>query len=82
MVEGRSSSRKKSARATLVEVGARAPARRGTIRLFFMLGVLVLVNLYVFVWRDGTSIGDVRAKAQNIGTAPIAPTPAPIPPAG
>ena len=78
MVEGRSSSRKKSARASLVEVGARAPARRGTIRLFFMLGVLVLVNLYVFVWRDGTSIGDVRAKAQNIGSAPIAPTPTPL----
>ncbi|MBK9031378.1 MAG: peptidoglycan DD-metalloendopeptidase family protein [Myxococcales bacterium] len=45
-----------------------------------MLGVLVLVNLYVFVWRDGTSIGDVRAKAQNIGAVPIDTAP-PAPPA-
>ena len=81
MVDRRSSPRKKTARAALVEVGARPPAARGTIRLFFMLGVLVLVNLYVFVWRDGTSIGDVRAKAQNIGSAPIdsGPKPPPLP---
>ena len=81
MVDRRSSPRKKSARAALVEVGARPPAARGTIRLFFMLGVLVLINLYVFVWRDGTSIGDVRAKAQNIGSAPIdsGPKPPPLP---
>ncbi len=89
MVDKRSSARNKSAvrnksaskssaRAILPEVGGRAPARRGTLRLFFMLGVLALVNLYVFVWRDGTSIGAVRKQAANIGSeslpsAPIAP---------
>lgn len=82
MVDKRSSPGKKSARAPLLELGGRAPARKGTVRLFFMVGVLVLVNLYVFVWRDGTSIGAVRAKAQNIGTvdldAPPAPPPEPV----
>jgi murein DD-endopeptidase MepM/ murein hydrolase activator NlpD len=79
MVDKRSLSRKKSARAALLEVGARPPARRGTGRLFFVLGVLVLVNLYVFVWRDGTSIRDVRAKANNLGQVPVAlPPPTPI----
>lgn len=57
----------------------RAPARRGTLRVFFMLGVLVLVNLYVFVWRDGTSIGAVKAKAANIGQERLDPPPPPVP---
>lgn len=82
MVDKRTRQGKKSARAVLPELGGRAPARRGTLRLFFMLGVLVLVNLYVFVWRDGTSIGAVRTKANNIGSQPLpaAPAPAPVAP--
>ncbi|MEZ4400951.1 MAG: peptidoglycan DD-metalloendopeptidase family protein [Kofleriaceae bacterium] len=79
MVDKRSLPRKKSARAPLPELGARGPARRGTVRVFFVLGVLVLVNLYVFLWRDGTSIGDVRAKANSVGTSTIDPAPAPPP---
>jgi hypothetical protein len=79
MVDKRSPSGKKTARRPVLELGGKAPARRGTVRLFFMLGVLVLVNLYVFVWRDGTSIGAVRAKAQSIGTVALDAPPAPIP---
>ena len=81
MVDRRSPQRKKTSRAALPELGARPPARRGTLRLFFMLGVLVLVNLYVFVWRDGTSIGAVRQQANNIGSAPLPPPPPPVAPA-
>jgi len=80
MVDKRTRQGKNSSRAVLPEVGGRAPARRGTLRLFFMLGVLVLVNLYVFVWRDGTSIGAVRDKANNIGSAPLPAAAQPIVP--
>ena len=52
-------------------MGGKPPARRGTLRLFVLLGIMVLVNLYVFLWRDGTSIRDVRAKAGTIGAAPL-----------
>jgi murein DD-endopeptidase MepM/ murein hydrolase activator NlpD len=44
---------------------APAPARRGNVGLFAVIGALVLVNLYVFVWRDGTSLGDVKKTAEN-----------------
>src|SRR5687767_3508459 len=88
MVDRRSSSRKKS---TVLTLDGRPPARRGTLRLLVLLGVMVLVNLYVFVWKDGTSIRAVKAKAASIGaeTLPPAPTPpaadnpaAPAPPTG
>lgn len=83
MVDRRSPSRKKSAMLTL---DGRPPARRGTLRLFILLGVMVLVNLYVFVWKDGTSIRDVKARAADLGTVPLdkgappAPAPAPVEP--
>lgn len=49
------------------------PARRGNLSLVVVIGALVLVNLYVFVWRDGTSLGDVKktanaASIQGTGT--------------
>ena len=76
MVDRRSASRKKS---TLVTLDGRPPARRGTLRLLVLLGVMVLVNLYVFVWKDGTSIRAVKARAADLGTAPM-PSSAPTPP--
>jgi murein DD-endopeptidase MepM/ murein hydrolase activator NlpD len=42
-------------------------ARRGTLRLTLVLGALVLVNLYVLVWRDGSSIPAVMNKASVAG---------------
>ncbi len=77
MVDRRSPSRKKTAVLTL---DGRPPARRGTLRIFVLLGVMILVNLYVFVWKDGTSIGAVRSKAANLGDAPLDRGPAPTPP--
>jgi murein DD-endopeptidase MepM/ murein hydrolase activator NlpD len=61
MVDRRHRARKKST----LEMGAKPPARSGTLRLFVLLAIMVLVNLYVFVWRDGTSIGDIRKKAKD-----------------
>ncbi len=61
MVDRRSRARKKSS----LDMGGKTPARSGTLRLFVLLAIMVLVNLYVFVWRDGTSIGDIRKKAND-----------------
>ena len=77
MVDRRPSSRKKS---TVLTLDGRPPARRGTLRLLVLLGAMVLVNLYVFVWKDGTSIRAVKARAADLGTTsldrvPVAPTP-------
>lgn len=41
--------------------------RRGTIRLGVVLAALIGVNLYVFLWRGGTSIPDVMDKASVAG---------------
>jgi murein DD-endopeptidase MepM/ murein hydrolase activator NlpD len=52
---------------------------RGTLRLGVVLLGLVLVNLYVFLWRGGTSIPDVMeqaAVASGEGTPPAAAEPA------
>jgi len=78
MVDSRKKSRKKTAVAGARP--SRSPARRGTLRLTVILGVLVLVNLYVFLWRDGTSLPQVKAKAATLGEVPLAPpSPAPAP---
>ena len=45
----------------------RQPAARGTLRLGLVLLVLVTVNLYVFLWRHGTSIPDVMQRAAVAG---------------
>jgi murein DD-endopeptidase MepM/ murein hydrolase activator NlpD len=59
MVDSRKRSRKKTAGLA----GPARPARRGTLRLVLVLGVLVLVNLYVFWWKKGTSLPEVKARA-------------------
>jgi murein DD-endopeptidase MepM/ murein hydrolase activator NlpD len=43
-------------------------ARQGSLRLALVVGALVLVNLYVFLWRGGTSIPAVRDRAQLVGS--------------
>ncbi len=68
MVDRRSLARKKSAILTL---DGRPPPRRGTLRLLVLLGAMVLVNLYVFVWKDGTSLRAVKDRAASLGTAPL-----------
>jgi murein DD-endopeptidase MepM/ murein hydrolase activator NlpD len=44
-------------------------AGRGSLRLGVVLLALVAVNLYVFLWRGGTSIPDVMEQAQVAGAA-------------
>jgi murein DD-endopeptidase MepM/ murein hydrolase activator NlpD len=41
------------------------PARRGNVGFLAVIAGLVVVNLYVFIWRDGTSLGDVKKTAQS-----------------
>lgn len=68
MVDRRTAARKKS---TILTLDGRPPPRRGTLRLLVLLGAMVLVNLYVFVWKDGTSIPSVKARAAEIGSASL-----------
>ncbi|MCP4444358.1 MAG: M23 family metallopeptidase [Myxococcales bacterium] len=46
---------------------SRAPQGRGTLRLGLVIAVLVGINLYVFLWRGGTSIPAVMEKASVAG---------------
>ena len=77
MVDRRARARKKT---NVLTLDGRPPARRGTLRVLLLLGVMILVNLYVFVWKSGTSIRDVRAKAAEVGTTTLDRRPAPPPP--
>lgn len=58
----------------------RSSSHRGSLRLGLVLAVLVGVNLYVFLWRDKTSIPEVMEKAAVAGTeaaaAEVEPAPA------
>lgn len=71
MVDSRSRSGKKSVR----RAPRLRPAHSGTIRLTLVLSALVLVNCYVFLWRDSTSIPAIMGKANAIGNADEVPTP-------
>jgi hypothetical protein len=62
MVDKRTRSRRKTTLGA-----ARSPAGHGSLRLFVMLAILVVVNLYVFLWRDGTSLPQVRQSADEAG---------------
>jgi murein DD-endopeptidase MepM/ murein hydrolase activator NlpD len=47
------------------------PARRGGLGLAVVLASLLMVNLYVFLWRDGTSVPDVhKAAIEAVNEAP------------
>lgn len=48
-----------------------ANSRRGTLRLALVISVLVGINLYVFLWRGGTSIPDVMEKAAVAGSGAL-----------
>ncbi|MCX5742698.1 MAG: hypothetical protein NT062_09400, partial [Proteobacteria bacterium] len=67
MVRKRSTQRKKTARPAYV--GDRSltgtPARRGSGWIVLVLGALVVVNLYVFVWDSKSSIGAIKNKASD-----------------
>ena len=54
----RQKGKKRAARPTLGSLGA-APAKRGGAWVVLVLGVLVVVNLYVFVWNMKTSVSAI-----------------------
>lgn len=64
-----------------------APAKRSGAWLMVILGALVLVNLYVFVWDKKTGVRAIKQQAEaHTGrdltmTLPAAPLPAPVAPA-
>ncbi len=53
-----------------------APARRGGVWVLLVLGALVIVNLYVFVWDKKTSVGAIKQQAAD---ASLKAPPAAIP---
>ena len=58
------------------------PARRSGAWVALILGALVLVNLYVFVWDTKTSVGAIRREAESrppTMALPSAPLVAPPP---
>jgi hypothetical protein len=88
MVRRRTSRRKK--RSVYQGLGP-APARRGGGWVILVLGALVVVNLYVFVWDKKTGVRAIKQQAEAKGTPammigaqalPAPPAPAPAVAAG
>lgn len=75
MVRRRTSPRKKrAAYHTLGPSLGAAPAKRGGGWILLVLGALVVVNLYVFVWDKKTSVRAIQQKAEAAGSGSSAPT--------
>src|SRR4051794_31527688 len=67
--------KKRTAKPSYLGLGAQ-PARRGGGWVILVLGALVLVNLYVFVWDKKTSVGAIKQQADAASPkAPAAATP-------
>jgi murein DD-endopeptidase MepM/ murein hydrolase activator NlpD len=78
MVRRRSTARKKSSsRSGYAGTLGGPPARKNGGWVVLVLGALVVVNLYVFVWDKKTSVGAIKAKAEDpalaIPSKPIVP---------
>ncbi len=75
----RKTARKKSSRTSgsLVAMGG-APAKRSSRLVVVVLGALVLVNLYVFVWDKDTSVAAIKEQAAAQGTGPGATLAMPV----
>lgn len=73
MVRRRTARRKKKSRYVVRALGD-APARRGSGWLVVVLGALVLVNLYVFVWDKHTGVRAIRERAEAQGTPAMIPS--------
>src|SRR5215210_3610069 len=75
MVRRRTPKRKK--RTTYHTLGpslGAAPAKKNGAWVILVLGALVVVNLYVFVWDKKTSVGAIKREAES-RTAPAAALP-------
>ncbi len=59
------------------------PARKSGLWVLLVLGVLVVINLYVFVWDKKTGVRAIAEQAHNaqptmsVPSAPLVPTPPP-----
>jgi hypothetical protein len=85
MVRRRTSGRKKRSTAyTGMARSSSAPARKSGLWVLLVLGVLVVINLYVFVWDKKTSVRAIAEQAKQatpmqLPSAPlVAPTPVPV----
>jgi murein DD-endopeptidase MepM/ murein hydrolase activator NlpD len=81
----RTARKKRSGRSLSLAPMGGAPARRGSGLVILILGGLVLVNLYVFVWNKDTSVGALADKANEMTPTAVLPsaplvTPAPLQP--
>jgi hypothetical protein len=80
MVRRRTSARKK--RSTAYTGLGTSPAKRSGIWVLLVLGVLVVVNLYVFVWDKKTGVRAIKQQAEaadhpvpmTVPTQPLAPS--------
>src|SRR3954463_15901271 len=88
MVRRRTSARKKRSTAYTGMRTANAvsgPARKSGLWVLLVLGVLVVINLYVFVWDKKTSVRAIAEQAHNaqpslsVPSAPLQPV-APVAP--
>jgi hypothetical protein len=75
MVRRRTAPRKK--RAAYAKLDSAAPARRGGALVILVLGGLVLLNLYVFVWDKKTSVSAIQQQARAGSAAPSMTIPSP-----
>src|ERR1700733_14530487 len=73
MVMSRSTRRKKRTSRTLGNLGG-PPARRTGGWVALVLGALVVVNLYVFVWDKQTSVGAIRREANRATPTAMVPS--------
>jgi hypothetical protein len=77
MVRRRTRARKKR---SVYQGLSAAPARRGGAWVVLVLGALVVVNLYVFVWDNKTGVRAVRQQAEAKSTPALAMPSAPLAP--
>jgi hypothetical protein len=75
MVRRRTAPRKK--RAAYAKLDSATPARRGGALVILVLGGLVLLNLYVFVWDKKTSVSAIQQQARAGSAAPSMTIPSP-----
>src|SRR5262245_36565613 len=73
MVMRRRTSRKKRSVRTLGNLGG-PPARRTGGWVALVLGALVVVNLYVFVWDKQTSVGAIKREADRATPTAMVPS--------
>ena len=81
MVRRRTSGRKKRSTAYtgMARTTSSHPARKSGLWVLLVLGALVVINLYVFVWDKKTSVRAIAEQAHNatpamtVPSAPLAP---------